>query len=273
MWAWIEPVLKFVPSIVRLGHRVLRLRSVSRFLDDLADEQKTLSVFIREMEAKCERTGDTAYANCPDKGRYYSESPRGQVGFWKNIGLLVASADVETAGDILNLVGQAGRVGNIAWRQVKRDGEIWSQPIVSIGGHYKSTTILQVCTPALVVQTGSGFSTMADNEQFTPNCDHDYALIYRGRHETGNSCLAVFGGGRAGTRAAGSFLRRKAHDLARLYGKRGFAAIIRVGWHVDQDSGVVAWLSPPSPRAPWLHFWTWRRYRGAFTPKRGPRAP
>jgi hypothetical protein len=257
---WAGAVLGAVVSGVFAGSwAAVRLlwnkRPLRRFLDDLADERKTLSVFVRDMVSADQK--------------YYSVLPNGQQQQWQNFPV-VGRTDVEAATDVLNLLGQAGKSSNIAWRQINRDWDMWSDPLVCLGGSFKADKVLELCQPKLVhYALAQAFVTIPDNKRFEANGSYDYGLIYRGRHpETGSSCLVLFGFGMAGTEATGSYLRRNARLLARLYGSRSFAAIVRVGWLDGRDSGVLAWLSPGgSFLAAVLHFPTWCRHRKLMPPR------
>jgi len=230
-------------------------RPIRRFLGDHVDERLTLSIFVRDMVSA-------------DR-KYYSQLPTGEVQQWQNFPV-VGRTDVEVVTDVLNLLGKAGRSSNIAWRQLTRDWDLWSEPILCVGGNFKTEKVLTLCEPRLVkYDPPQTFTTLADKKVFDINDGNDYGLIYRGRHsQTGASCLILFGFGSAGTEAAGAYLRRKAHDLASLYGPRPFAAIIRIRPDDGRESGSVVWLSPDtSPFAPIFHFLAWHRHRRLIAQK------
>jgi len=241
-------VFMFCQKLFRGTFSVLRwlCSSRRRFLGDMADERKTVSVFIRDMASS--------------DGKYHSVTPFGKQQEWQNCSV-VARGDVEAASEFLNLLGQVGKASNIAWPQINSHWDTWFEPSVCVGGSFKTDKAFELCTPAFVRRERHGFIALVDNQEFLADSRYDYGIIYRGRHPSGNSCLVLFGDGVAGTVAAGVYLRRNALYLARLYGSRPFAAIVRVGWRDGKDSGVIAWLSPAAPLAPWLHPVTWWRHR------------
>ncbi len=251
---WVGAVLGTVVSIIFavlwwLVRRLWERRLVRRFLGDLADEQKTLFVFMRDMQSI--------------NGKHYSVTPFGQRQEWQNFSV-VARRDVESASECLNLLGQVGRGSNIVWRDSNRDFDEWSKPAICVGGNVKTEKAFELCKPAFVRCETKRFVTVADKRVFPVKegpGGHDFGVIYRGQHPAGNSCLVLFGYGAIGTAAAGSYLRRNARYLAKLYGSQPFAAIVRVGWHDGKDSGTIAWLSPAAPLAPLLHLPAWWQRR------------
>ena len=242
-------------TIPRVGLRtLLNRRPLRRFIGQLADDKLVLSVFVRDMVSV--------------DGKYYSQLPSGGTQQWQNLNV-VGQEDVIAASNVLNLLGQAGRSANIEWRDIARDWDLWSEPLVCVGGSFKADKVLALCEPRYVrFDPPQAFVTMPDGRRFEADAHYDYGLIYRSSHpQTNRACLALFGFGSAGTLAAGSFFRRQASALARLYGDRPFAAIVRVGWHDGRDSGALVWLSPSSVLAPVLHHLTWRRHRKLIASK------
>jgi hypothetical protein len=224
-------------------------RPIRRFLGDLADDKKVVSVFVRDVVSA--------------DNKYQSERPTGEVDYWQNY-RVVGRADVEVATDAVNLLGQVGRTKNIVWRQVNRDAELWSEPIICAGGSFKAEKALELCVPRLArYESPQTFVTLPDERRFDMKDGYDYGLIYRSFHpQTNVPCVLLFGFGVSGTEAAGAFLRTKAKRLARLYGPRAFAAIVRIRDGDGRDSGELVWLSPGvSPFARFLHFPTWKRDR------------
>ncbi len=218
-------------------------------LGELADNKKELSIFLRDMKSK--------------DGNYYSLADAGcREPPWHNITSVVGRYDVEPATDILNLLGQAGRTLNIAWRQIDRDGDLWDQPLICVGGSSKANRCIELCEPQIVRYDNGVFETLDDNQPFRCDQTNDFAVIYRGLHPgTGVSCFVVFGFGEAGTRTAGNYLRKHARDLGKLYFSRPFAAIIRVRWTDGKESGTVVWLSPSTSWGAFLFWRTFGRYR------------
>jgi hypothetical protein len=246
-------VLGAVASITFAGlwnvaHWIWRRFPLRALLGELADNRREMSIFLKDMKSR--------------DGKYYSLPDVEYRDAWGNIASVVSRSDVEAAADLLNILGQAGRTLNINWRQIDRDAEIWDEPLVCVGGNFKAKKALELCVPQLVRYKDLVLQTVDDDQCFKPDQTSDFAVIYRGRHPgTGATCFVVFGMGSAGTLAAGSYLRRHARHLGRLYLARPFAVVIRVGWHNGKDAAVPVWLSPNVGWWVWLFLPTWLRYR------------
>lgn len=253
---WIDALLgAFVGGLLttlRVGWRtLLNRRPLQRFFGDLVDDKKTLSVFAREMQSA--------------DGRYVSQLPDGSDKWWAGFPV-VGLIDVEAATDALNVLGQAGRTANIAWRRVTTDSAIWHEPMICIGGNFKVDQILELCRPQFLTYKAPDTYSIIDGPTFVADSKHDYGLVARVRHpETGVSCVVLAGFGMAGTTAAGSFLRRRAAELANLYGHHSFAMVLRVGWHDGPAAAVPVWMSRRTMTAvQFLHPLIWRKYRAAI---------
>lgn len=236
-------------TTLRVGwNTVVDRRPLRRFFADLGDNSKVLSVFAREMVSQ--------------DGKYYSKMPDGTVQAWQNFPV-VGLIDVEAATDALNVLGQAGRTANIAWRRVTTDSGIWDEPMVCVGGSFKVDQILALCEPKLLHYTPPDTFAVLGGPTFKANDKHDYGLVARVHHpETGVSCVVLVGFGMAGTAAAGSFLRRRAAHLARLYGARPFAVVLQAGWQDGAAAATPVWMSRDTmPAVSLLHPLLWRRYR------------
>lgn len=240
-------------TTLRVGWKTLiDRRPLRRFFADTVDNSKSLSVFAREMVSR--------------DGKYYSKLPDGTEEAWQNFPV-VGLIDVEAATDALNILGQAGRTANIAWRRVTTDYAIWDEPMICVGGSFKTDQILSLCRPTFLTYSAAGTSfAVQAGPTFTADNDHDYGLVARLRHpETDVSCIVLVGFGMAGTAAAGNFLRRRAPHLARLYGSRSFAVILRAGWRDGPAAAIPVWMSDNTMAAvSFLHPFVWRRYRAAI---------
>jgi hypothetical protein len=252
---WADALLGlFVVSVattLQVGWKTFwNLRPLRRFFDDLGDNSKTLSVFAREMVSQ--------------DGRYYSWLPNGDPQVWQNFPV-VGLIDVEAATDALNILGQAGRTANISWSRVTTDSGIWDEPMICVGRSFKVDQVLALCRPTFVSCTLTDTLVVNGGPTFQADVTtHDYGLVARLRHpETGVSCVVLVGFGMAGTAAAGNFLRRRAPHLARLYGARPFAVILRAGWNDGASAATPVWMSGDTMLAVALrHPIVWWRYRG-----------
>lgn len=220
-------------AVARFGWRAIwDRRPLKRFLGALVDNSEPLSIFAREMVSI--------------DGKYYSQLPSGRVQEWQNFPV-VGLVDVEAATDALNLLGQVGGGTNLFWRRVTTDSGRWDEPSVCIGASFRSDKVLELCEPRLVSYCAPDVFEVPNRPPFKADADHDYGLIARLWHpETGAQCVVLFGCGMAGTAAAGHYWRQHAPSLARIYGARGFAIILRVGWHDGPASAEVAWMSENS---------------------------
>ena len=203
-------------------------------------------------------------------GDYFSlNDANASQGIWTNINSVVSRSDLEPATDVLNLLGQVGRALNIEWSKVDQDGDKWDKPFICVGGNPNAKKSLECCEPRLIEYNDKGFTSLEDKESFKADKQHDFAIIYRGNHPaTDVTCLVLFGMGEAGTRAAGSYLRRHARDLGRLYFSKPFAAIVRATWD-GKDIGTVVWLSRDTSRWAWIFVLTrWRRRHSKLLTKK-----
>lgn len=254
---WTDAILGVVvgggATTLRVGWSTLwNRRPLRQFLADLADDSKILSIFVREMVSQ--------------DNKYYSDLPTGGIQTWQNFPV-VGLTDVEAVTDVLNLLGQAGRVTNIAWRKVASESGLWDEPQISVGGSFKTDRILEICMPKYVVYQPPDTFVVSRGPVFIADATHDYGLIAKVRHpQTGVSCLVLFGFGMAGTAAAGRFFRRHAAHLARVYGSRPFALILRVGWHDGSASAEPAWMSSNAATfLPIVHPLVWWKYRSLLS--------
>jgi len=137
---WLNAVvgvaLGAVATTLRVGWKTLwNRRPLRLFLDDLADDSKTIVVFVREMVSH--------------DNKYYSPLPSGGIATWQNFPV-VGRTDVEVATDVIATIAIAGRTSKPSWRSVATESDRWNDPLICVGGSFKADQVLALCRPTLV---------------------------------------------------------------------------------------------------------------------------
>jgi hypothetical protein len=228
----------------------------------------TVSVLFRALlsrRAICVALGKASHAETPcgmfvrsmqsPNGTYSSRDPHilpsvpPQPRHWHNIRGVYGMEDVIGLADIFNLLGKAGKTRNIVMRSLESDWDRWTEPSISVGGHFKAERALEVCEPKLVKLATPSFRLLSSGREFTVVDSRDYGVVYKGFHPaTKIPAFVILGQAGLGTQSAASFFRDHAATLGRLYGSGGFAAIV-VSDHLDGREGGQLVALDPRPHA------------------------
>ena len=106
-----------------------------------------------------------------------------QISAWQNIPEVVALADVAAASDMAGLLADAGVGAAIEFPSLEEDWDRWTEPLVSIGGHFKTYRLLEVLEPKLLAYVPNDqFRVLKIGQEFVARDDNDYGLIVKAPH-------------------------------------------------------------------------------------------
>lgn len=235
---------------------VLRLRPLRRVLGKLADNDMATAIYVREMFVR--------------QGALWSKEPQylptapttiHLAGPYPNIPSVMGQADVVAASEVAALLGEAGKRAEIVFRTIEEDWDTWDEPLVTIGGHFKTFRVLEIATPRLITYSLAAvdrFTVAGSNQQFVNDGNTEYGVIVKAIHPTTKApCLVIMGLGALGTECASLFFRRNARTFAKMFGSGPFAVVVRVALQHGRQTGVPVWIGPSPAR--------WRRVVHPFT--------
>lgn len=183
----------------------------------------------------------------------------------RNIDPVWSEGDGECLADIYNILGKAGRIGNIEVSDLVSDWSQWSNPIFSIGFNPKTMrNLARRCKPiyyeitprATLKIEGHGIEL----DSIVPN---DAAIVQKTFIEDTNIPVFILAGhGYLGTSSAGYFLRENCIDIGKLYGDRAFCLLLYVNISEGRKSVVLKATYPkPTPDRIILYPFTFFKYR------------
>jgi len=234
----------------------LRLRPLRRVLGKLASNETPTAIYVREMFV---HNGEL-YSKEPE---YLPSAPTTitLAGPYPNIPSVTGQADVLAASDVAALLGEAGKRADIVFRTLEKNWDTWNEPLVTIGGHFKTFRVLEIAKPHLIdysLTAVDRFTVTATGRAFINDGITDYGVIVKALHPvTKAPCLVIMGLGALGTEGAAHFFRNNARTFARLFGSGPFAVVVKVDLQHGRQAGVPVWLGP-SP------VW-WRRVQHPYT--------
>jgi hypothetical protein len=178
---------------------------------------------------------------------------------------------MEAAADIMHLLGEVGRQGDVHYLSADSDWDVWDQHLFAVGGSEKTQAIFSSCEPRLVevvqqeVQGTNtlGFRLTGSDEFFSAVNGNDYGLILKTTYPpTGVQCFVLMGMGSLGTEAAAYFLRNNAARLGRAYGGRNFAVLVHCRLEQGKQSASLhRWNPNPTWTRVIRHPSLWVEYR------------
>lgn len=246
----------------RLSALALRRTELRLLLGPMASDDQTCALYIREMDS--------------ENGQHFSLDPQfvptvpARRRSWINMRGVLPREDVWAAAELTGLLGEAGRRTGVTWRSLQRDWDNWTEPLIAVGGHYKSERALQVAASDLVVlRDPAVFELQPSKEAFSIANGVDHGLFCRSYHPTTDAAiLVVLGHSGLGSEAAARFFRRNARALGRLYAKGRFAGVVSVNMLDGKESTQLTAITPAPPLVRrLLHPIAWYRWRTAI--KRG----
>jgi hypothetical protein len=215
--------------------------------------------------------------NQPRMGNYVSELPDFEAArrnqrfeHWLNIPFVIPKEDVLAAYDIIWLLGRLGKKNKIQFMSVRDAAEIGDKNFLCLGGHFKTTQIMNLLSEPLATWDGQiapygGFSFPGTGRNFPVVGNYDFGLILRITHpHTKKTCLAIMGGGVPGTAAAAYYFAQNASKLGLLFRKKDFALLVRVDVNQGAHSSGPVYCSQPPLRGKILGYFTWRKLRNCL---------
>ena len=240
------------------GLKLLRQRRMRRLLGSLAHSDRTISLYIREMD----RPDGRHTSRVPVKAGN-PQQPQ-QLHAYRNIHEVYGIHDVRASVHILNLIAQAAKGSQVVTRSPNHDWDRWiSSDVVSIGGHDVTWELLRRSRHPVTYIPLTSFE-VEGGRRFTAQGSCDYGLICRGEDKTAsNTFLVVVGIGGLATEAAALFLSAQAKTIAKLFPRSGFSIVLRA----SQQHGVglaqpVWWWPEPSPKRKRVLWRAWPRWQG-----------
>ena len=168
-----------------------------------------------------------------------------------------SEGDGECLADMYNILGKAGRLGDVEVGNLVKDWEKWNSPIISIGFNPKTNSIIKKCQPvfySLKAKTFSvrgieiegatleikGHDTVLDC--LTPN---DGSIIQKTYIKDSNIPVMILAGiGTTGTSAAGYFLRENSINIGKLYSNKPFCFLLYVNINEGRSSVIAKGVYP-----------------------------
>lgn len=245
---WVGAILGAIVSAVFAAtyatvRAALRLRPLRRVLGELASNEAPTAIYVREMFV---RDGGL-WSKEP---QYLPNTPTTiqLVGPYPNIPSVTGQADVVAASDLTALLGEAGKRADIVFRPLDKDWDTWNEPLVTVGGHFKTFRVLEIATPHLIeykLSSPDRFTITSTGQSFVNDGITDFGIIVKTRHPvTRVPCLVVMGLGALGTECAALFFRGNARMFAKLFGGGPFAVVVKVGLQHGRQAGVPVWIGP-----------------------------
>ncbi len=221
----------------------LRLRPLRRVLGGLVGNDGPTAIYVRDMFVH--------------QGALWSKEPQylptaptsiGLAGPYPNIPSVTGQSDVMAASDVSALLGEAGKRADITFRTLEKNWDTWNEPLVTIGGQFKTFRVLEIATPQLIeysLDAGDRFTISATGEVFANDGVTDYGIVVKAMHPvTKVPCLVIMGLGALGTECASLFFRNNARTFAKMFGGGSFAVVVKVGLQHGRQAGVPVWLGP-----------------------------
>ncbi len=219
--------------------RLLRRSPIKALLGGLATDEGRPAFYVRSMF-----TQDNKFMS--KEPQILPNGPTQiQISAWQNIPEVVALADVAAASDMAGLLADAGVRAAIEFRSLEKDWDRWTEPLVSIGGHFKTYRLLEVLEPKVVEYVPVRFRVLKTGQELVARDGNDYGLIVRAPHPvTGATCLVVMGLGALGTEAAARFLRTNALVLGRALGRAPLTIVVRAALGHGREAAVPVCIAP-----------------------------
>lgn len=187
---------------------------------------------------------------------------------WTNINSVVGYGDVQALSEIVNLLGTVDKKRNMYVQDVNEAWSNWSDPIICIGGGFKSNQIVDVCLPKLVeyrTDNNVRFALLTNGKEYNNDGVIDSGVLYKGKSATGEVCIVINGLGELATTATAKTFQKNAKRFGKIYGSAGFAAIVQSKLKAGHQ---IAELIDVQPKPKWyrimLHPVTYYKWRHLF---------
>ena len=222
----------------------LRLRPLRRVLGALAGNDTPTAIYVRDMFVH----DGALWSKEP---QYLPSAPTTiqLAGPYPNIPSVTGQSDVVAASDVAALLGEAGKRANVVFRTLEKNWDTWDEPLVTIGGHFKTFRVLEIATPHLIdykLSAGDRFTVAGVGQEFINDGITDYGVIVKARHPvTKAPCLVIMGLGALGTECTSLFFRNNAGTFAKMFGTGPFTVVVKVELQHGRHAGVPVWVGPP----------------------------
>ncbi|MBU1854464.1 MAG: hypothetical protein KKF89_01985 [Nanoarchaeota archaeon] len=251
----IIPSLIFI--VAKFWQAVFKQIPKRKLLGDFNDNNLLSKIYLKELVDT--NKSNTYLHKLPDydppkTSNHYSQGI--------NIPNVYAKCDVECMNDFINIMGSVGKTKNIQLSSVEKQWNQWDNPIVSIGGHFVTDKIFEKCKPIFCKKTNDSFKLK--NMKEPVKCyGKDYGLIMKTKNIEHNfDVFVLMGLGVRGTSASGFFFRKYHNYIAKLYGSRAFALILKCELNQGkEDAKLFNYYPEPPLYKKILHPLIWKKFK------------
>jgi hypothetical protein len=159
-----------------------------------------------------------------------------------------AEADGQCAIDLVNILGNVGKLKNIFIKDPSKDWDLWEGNIICIGGSEKANAILDRCDKKFCTLSDDKTRIkMPSEEELDAVGGEDYGMIQKLKDpNTGFDCWIIMGVGVMGTLSAGYYLRNYAKELGNMLEGREFCCLIKSRFQHGPASAMLykVWPKP-----------------------------
>lgn len=192
-------------------------------LGDMANNAEQCLIFIRHLFIQDVK---------PETTPLLEGVPRMGIGKVPNVRDLWPDVDATALADILNVLGQAGKKGNIRIIRMSEDKGEWNGHIIVIGGQsQKSLDFYALLEQVFYRMDNTNIYDARTNEIIPRENGYGYGVVLKARNsqKTGKSGVAflIGGFGTLGTEAASYYLREHLNDLGKDFRRHCFGIVVR----------------------------------------------
>ena len=258
----IIPLLIFL--VTKFLMTVFNQVSKRKLLGNFKDNNLLSKIYLKELVDT--NKSNTYLHKLPD---YDPPKTSNQYSPGINIPNVYAKCDVECMTDFINILGSVGKTKNIQFSSVEKEWSEWDNPIVSIGGHFVTDKIFDKCNPIYCKKTNDSFKL--NNMKEPVKCyGKDYGLIMKTKNiEHDFDVFVLMGLGVRGTSASGFFFRKYYNHIAKLYGSKAFALLLKCELNEGkEDATLINFYPEPAIYKKILHPFVWSKFNKQVSNKK-----
>ncbi len=162
-----------------------------------------------------------------------------------NIDPVISVAEAECFADVYNVLGLAGKNGDVNFADLIKNWDVWSESIFSIGFNPKTQKLIERCAPIHFELLGGSLKLKDANIVYDSVLPNDAGIIQKTyTRDTQTPIFILAGLGTIGTSSAGYIFKQNYIKIGKLFGSDPFCIFLKVKINEGRTSAIADKIYP-----------------------------